>query len=238
MAVVVAKEPTRTHLLTISMAWVFSYPNLLKKGFFGVVQLLVAGYLLLSLMYVYNAIRVGSSDRSSSSGASVLASAFQDLRPADNALLVFHHFDTSNYMYFEYLAGSITPTALIPSRLMPFKPPADKDAELTHKVFPEGVDISIYHKGSTMTFTVPASGFADFGWLGVLVSCFVYAVIYVYFGWISQLGPSQKLLSTYLLLTHIAGLRLSVESDILGLYIALMFLIVLKVITTIRLIAK
>jgi hypothetical protein len=120
---------------------------------------------------------------------------------------------------------ALTPMVLIPSSIFPFKIPADKDSELTRMFFPEGVDTTFFHEGSNLTFTIPGSGFADAGYVGVFVSSLVYAILFCVYIWIYRRGsPSAKFIAAVYMLIHIVGYRLSVEALLMTFYSSFLFL--------------
>lgn len=227
----IGKPDSRTGLLVIFLAWLFSYPGILKKGLGGFLQLSVVAVFCLLFMLVYGLARTGSSAAEKvianggiSSVAEVAAiSVFSDLRPADNALMLMEHFHYAPFWNFKYLAGASTPLCLVPSKIFPFKLPADKEQELTKTIFPNGVNPYIYHSGSTLTFTLPASGYTDFGWVGVVVACILYSIFYMGMAFLREISPRTRLIGTYLLLNHIAQLRISIEGIFISFYVSLLF---------------
>jgi hypothetical protein len=153
-----------------------------------------------------------------------LFAAASDLSPVDNAVLLYSEMANHGSTYFVQLLGAITPLVLLPSSLFPFKLPADKDAELTRMFFPEGADTAFYHEGSTLTFTVPATGYADAGYLGVFVASIIYVLLLCWYIRIFRRGSkSARYIAAYLMLVHIVGFRLSIESLLIGFYTSLLF---------------
>lgn len=227
----IGKPDSRTGLLVIFLTWLFSYPGILKKGIAGLLQMAVVAVLCIVFMLFYGLARTGSSaaekvvaNSSISSMAEVAAiSVFSDLRPADNALMLMEHFHYAPFWHFQYLVGAGTPLCLVPSKIFPFKLPADKEQELTNVIFPNGVNPLIYHAGSTLTFTLPASGYTDFGWAGVVVACILYSIFYMGMAFLREISPQSRLIGTYLLLNHIAQLRISIEGIFISFYVSLLF---------------
>lgn len=231
----IGRDSARTIILVVFLSWVFCYPNVVKKSIGGMLQLMIVGCCCIVLLVVLGKARTNSSAPLSGEINLVLLSAFGETRPADNALLVFDHYSSRNFQDFRYLAGAITPLCLVPSKLLPLKPESNKDEQLTNAIFPLGIDLTYYHEGSTLTFTVPASGYADFGWIGVVVASFLYSLIYLYYAALGRGDSGNKFISTYLLLTHIAAMRLSIETCFVGLYTAMLFYGLFKCISRIRL---
>ena len=225
------KPDSRTGLLVIFLAWLFSYPGIIKKGISGFLQLAVVAVFCVIFMLVYGLARTGGNvvDRGVANGGmssmvgEAAISVFSDLRPADNALMLMEHFHYAPFWHFQYLAGAITPLCLVPSKIFPFKLPADKEQVLTETIFPNGVNPYIYHFGSTLTFTLPASGYTDFGWAGVVVACILYSMFYMAMALLREISPQSKLIGSFLLLNHIAQLRISIEGILISLYVFLLF---------------
>lgn len=235
LMIVIGKESARTSFMIPLLAWVFAYPGLIKKGLAGAIQLGIIGYLCLVFMMAYGILRAGRLDVLGGANVSTaLLSAFNDTRPSDNALLVFDHFHSGNYMHFKYLAGAVTPACLIPSKLVPFRPSANKDEQLTNEVFPNGIDTTYYHEGSTLTFTVPVSGYADAGWIGLIVSSVLYGAVYLFFARLYSVHSSTRFLASYFLLGHITSLRLSTETCFVNLYTWLMIFLLFKLVSRVQ----
>lgn len=167
----------RTWALSMVLAWVAFH--------FGSVRLrylplyLGTGVGLVLLLVVLNGLRLGQKAPSGSGGINIAASAV-DFLQFDNALILINHFESHEMYHFRYMAGAVTPLVLVPSKLFPWKPPADKEANLTSDIFGE-VPATYYHPGSTITFSVPMSGYADAGPIGVVFATVIYALITAFY---------------------------------------------------------
>lgn len=225
------KAASRTGVLVVVITWMACYFPVGRQKRINILYIAAAGYALLILLYVGNLIRIGSAaniDPQTALFGAVVA-AGSDLSPVDNAVLLYSEMDKHPSTDFEYLAGSILPTVLIPSALIPFKPPANKDEELTRLFFPDGADTAFYQEGSTLTFTIPASGYADAGYFGAAVASTVYVALFCFYLWIFRQGTnSAKFIATYQMLVHIIGYRLSIESLLVSFYISLMFFALMR----------
>jgi hypothetical protein len=222
-----AKLAARSGVLVVLIAWLSCSMSAARQRSLNIIYIAFFGYVLLILLYVGNLVRLGNADSIDLSRAAFGAAiaATSDLSPVDCSALLYSEMDQHENTKFLQLAGAITPLVLIPSSIFPIKIPADKDSELTRIFFPEGADTSFFHEGSTLTFTVPGSGFADAGYLGVLVSSFVYAVMFCAYIWMYDQGSaSARFVATVFMLIHIVGYRLSVEALLMTFYSTLLFI--------------
>jgi len=222
------KMSSRTGALVVIVGWMSCYFSVERQRRINIFWLGVAGYLMLILLYVGNLVRTGNAGNLSLDTAifGAVFAAASDLSPVDNATLMYSEMWQHDPTWFLYLLGSITPTVLLPSSLFPFKIPADKDAELTRIFFPGGADTAFYHEGSTLTFTVPATGYADAGYLGVFVACVLYAMIMCWYIWLFRNGSrSTRFLAGYLIVVHTVGYRLSIETLLVAFYSSMMFFV-------------
>jgi hypothetical protein len=221
-----AKLSARSGVLVVLIAWLACSLSAARQRSLNILYIALFGYFLLMLLYVGNLVRLGNvqavNPTTALFGAAI--AAVSDLAPIDSAALLYSEMDKHDSTNFVQLAGAITPLVLIPSSVFPLKIPADKDSELTRMFFPEGVDTTFYHEGSNLTFTIPGSGFADAGFVGVAVSSVVYAVLLCVYIWIYRRGSeSAKFVATVYMLIHIVGYRLSVEALLMTFYSTLLF---------------
>ena len=217
----------RTGVLVVLIAWLSCSLSATRQRSLNILYIAFFGYVLLILLYVGNLVRLGqtaSIDVSRAVFGAVVAAA-SDLSPVDSSVLLYSEMSQHESTNFVQLAGALTPMVLIPSSIFPLKIPADKDSELTRMFFPEGVDTTFFHEGSNLTFTIPGSGFADAGYVGVFVSSLVYAILFCVYIWIYRRGsPSAKFIAAVYMLIHIVGYRLSVEALLMTFYSGLLFL--------------
>lgn len=217
----------RTGVLVVLIAWLSCSLSATRQRSLSLVYIAFFGYVLLILLYVGNLVRLGeaaSIDVSNAVFGAAIAAA-SDLSPVDSSVLLYSEMSQHESTHFVQLAGALTPMVLIPSSIFPLKIPADKDTELTKVFFPEGVDTTLFHEGSNLTFTVPGSGFADAGYVGVFVSSLVYAILFCVYIWIYRRGsPSARFIAAVYLLIHIVGYRLSVEALLMTFYSTFLFL--------------
>jgi hypothetical protein len=218
----------RTGVLVMLLAWACCSFSIARQRSVGILRIGMFGYVLLILLYVGNFVRLGNVGDINVSTAvfGAAMAAASDMGPVDDAALLYAEMHNHEGTHFLQLAGALTPMVLIPSSIFPLKIPADKDSELNRIFFPEGADTSFYHEGSILTFTVPASGYADAGYLGVFVSSFVYAILFcVCLGIYRKGSSSARFIAIVLLLVHIVGYRLSVEALLMSFYATFLFII-------------
>jgi hypothetical protein len=221
-----AKLAARSGVLVVLIAWLACSLTAARQRSLNIFSIALFGYFLLMLLYVGNLVRLGNVEAIDPSRAlfGAAIAAVSDLAPVDSAALLYSDMSKHESTKFLQLAGAITPMVLIPSSIFPLKIPADKDSELTRMFFPEGVDTTFYHEGSNLTFTIPGSGYADAGFVGVAVSSIVYALLFCVYIWIYRRGsPSAKFVATVFMLIHIVGYRLSVEALLMTFYSTLLF---------------
>jgi len=222
-----SKLVARTGVLVALIAWLSCYFSPARQRALNILYIAGFGYVLLILLYVGNFVRLGNiqdiNPQTALFGAVVAAGA--DIAPVDNATLLYAEMDKHPSTDFVQLAGAATPLVLVPSSIFPFKIPPDKDSELNRIFFPEGADTAFYHEGSMLTFTVPASGYADAGFIGVAVSSLVYAVILCVYARIFRYGTaSARYIAASYLLIHIVGYRLSVETMLMSFWSSFLFI--------------
>jgi hypothetical protein len=221
-----AKLAARSGVLVVLIAWLSCSLSAARQRSLNIMYIALFGYFLLMLLYVGNLVRLGNLEAIDPSRAlfGAAIAAVSDLAPVDSAALLYSDMSKHESTKFLQLAGAITPMVLIPSSIFPLKIPADKDSELTRMFFPEGVDTTFYHEGSNLTFTIPGSGFADAGFVGVAVSSVVYALLFCVYIWIYRRGSaSAKFVAAVYMLIHIVGYRLSVEALLMTFYSAFLF---------------
>lgn len=221
-----AKLSARSGVLVLLIAWLSCSLSTSRQRSLNIFYIGAFGYLLLVILYVFNFIRLGNPEdidfRTAAFGAVVAAAS--DLGPVDNATVLYSEMPHHESMQFTPLLGALTPIVLIPSAIMPVKIRPDKDSQLTKMLFPEGPDPIIYHEGGTLTFTVPASGYADAGFFGVAVASIVYAAMFCIFLGIHRWGSqSAKFVASVYMLVHVVGYRLSIESLLVSFYSTLLF---------------
>lgn len=220
------KMAARTPVLVVMVTWAAVFFSIEKQKRVNLIYIAMGGYLLLILLYVGNKVRTGSLDDLSLNTAifEAVFAAAADLSPVDNATLMYADMVKYQGTDFMRLIGAINPLVLLPSSIFPFKLPADKDAELTRIFFPNGPDAAFYHEGSTLTFTVPASGYSDFEYLGVFVASFIYVCLFCIYMAIYKRGDrSARFISTYQMIVHIIGFRLSIETMLISFYTSILF---------------
>jgi hypothetical protein len=215
------KLSNRTDILVSILAWTSCVMTREQQRRLNIFRLAAFGYVLLMLLYVANFIRMGAATGATFTNAAFNAvyGAAVDLSPVDNAVMLYSDLTSHDLMYFTYLAGAITPLVLIPSAIFPFKLRPDKDVALTDLFFPHGADQTFYHEGSTLTFTIPGSGYADAYYLGVVVASVLYVGLFCWYLWVYRKGTkSAKFIAAFCIMVHIAGYRLSIETMMVGFY--------------------
>jgi len=231
-----AKMAARTGIMVIFVAWLACALSIQKQRALNMFYIAAFGYFLLILLYVGNFIRLGNIDAIDPNRAifGAIVAASSDLGPVDNAALLYGTMHQYQNTSFIQLMGAVTPMVLVPSSIFPLKLPADKDSELTRIFFPGGADTTFYHQGSTLTFTIPGSGYADAGYFGVVVSSLIYALILCFY--IRQYrggSTSTKFVAAVFMIIHIIGFRLSVEALLQTFYTGLLLVGIAKLFATI-----
>lgn len=171
-----------------------------------------ATLLVVLLMVSLNILRANSDldDGRGSVLLSIAGGVWADTVPAPNGMILIDYLRHHDWLYFRYVALSMLPTSVIPSAIFPYKPHIDMEAILTYNIF--GVDLGPdFHEGSTLSYTVPVSGYADLGYIGVVVAAGLYAMFFAAFlrGWKSK-AVTVRFMSLYFLILVVAGFRLSI----------------------------
>jgi hypothetical protein len=186
--------------------------RLLSVATISIGAALLVAVLLLSL----NSLRTGGAgaDAEEAEGSALLPVAggvwFATV-PAPNGMILIDYLRHHDWLYFHYDLLSMLPTAVIPSAIFPYKPRIDMEAILTYNIFGGELDTTEFHEGSTLSFTVPVAGYANLGYIGVIVAAFLYSIFFAAFlrGWKST-TVSVRFLTLYCLIFVVAGLRLSI----------------------------
>jgi oligosaccharide repeat unit polymerase len=211
---VIAKPSTRTGTIAILLAvavYLFSTGKI-KVNLISVGVTSICAILLLVYLDFLRSNNLGASALLTSV-SSILIAAYNNVSPADNAMILIDYLKHHSWLYFRYLLPSLSPTSLVPSVILPLKPRTDIEASLTYELFGFNLDPIFYGEGSTLTYTVPGAGYANFSFLGVVVAAIIYGFIFSVFlrGWKSK-SLSVRFVTLYYLIILIAGLRLSVEA--------------------------
>ena len=94
----------------------------------------------------------------------------------------------------------------------------DRDV-LTH-----GADPTFFHEGFTLTFTLPASGYADAFFFGTFMASLVYAALFCFFIRVFRYGSrSARYVAGFWLMILVAAYRLSIEAVLMTFWSSLLF---------------
>jgi oligosaccharide repeat unit polymerase len=211
----------RTWALMMVISWAAFHFGKIKMKRIPVYILMGAATLFLLVILAY--MRQGRSFGSSAVDINIF-SFLTDFLQFDNSMILIQYFEGHEYYFFRYLLGAITPLVLIPSKVFPWKLPADKEANLTQDIFGSKLSAQYYHEGSTVSFTVPFSGYADCGMLGLIVASLLFAFITAF--WLKGMKKSNtvKYISiTGLIYVALGGYRLGAEGHVMQLYTDLLF---------------
>jgi oligosaccharide repeat unit polymerase len=224
-----AQPGTRTWALSLALSFFFlaKYPSIYIFGKTSILVLIV-GFLSVIGLNVLNLVRLGQDVEVTGLIAKSFLSLYSNFLQYENALILISSFnDTGEWLKFRFLIASLSPFVVVPNILLPFdKPRADKEAFITESLFSSDLDLNFYSEGSTLTYTVPISGYADFGLFGVAVAALIYGLIISFFYYGMKYGRVSRLLALYGLVSFSAGYRLGVEGLMLLMYV---FFIVLAV---------
>lgn len=226
MYVVLAKPSTRSWALILLLS-IIAF-NGYKRNLINVktiIPLAVAAPVAVVLLNILNQLRLGRA--SALNVGEIIKDSFSSLYinflQFENALLLIDKYNDHSYENFHFLLNSINPLNLVPRALWLFdKPRADKDAYLTEIIFGGRLDSTFYSDNSTLTYTIPISGYADHGVMGVIISCAGFGLIVGMAGkLIKKFSGVVRILALYFLISISAGYRLSLETAILNAYIAI-----------------
>lgn len=217
---VLAKPSTRAYMVCLLLAtavYSFSAGKIRLRVVTGAVTLTLALGLLLFLNYV----RMGDarSFREEASLSSIVIGPFQSAVAADDAMILIDYLKHHPWLYFRYMLPSLTPLPLVPSAILPFKPRTDMESVLTYNIFGFDLDPAAFHEASTLTYTVPVAGYANLGFIGVLVAALIYGLIFSAFlrSWKSK-STTVRFVGLFYLVFLIAGLRLTAEIAVTSFY--------------------
>ncbi len=149
----------------------------------------------------------------------------------ENDLALIHFFSIHQYIGYKYLGLVASGYALLPSILLPFhKINTGLEHILTLKIFGETLP-PMYSPNSTLTFTIPFTGYAEGGFIGAAISSIIYSIFLSLAGLTYKLSNGiNRIFFNFVLLNIIIGFRLSLESIIILLYVNLMFYLIIAII--------
>lgn len=153
----------------------------------------------------------------------------------ENSLVLLHYFSFHNYVGYKYLGAVISGYAMIPSVILPFhKIDTGLESILTIKLFGSSLP-RMYAPNSTLTFTIPFSGYAEGGYLGLAITSSMYSILLSVVGVTYKLSKdTNRVFVSFVLLITILAFRLSLESTIITAYISLLFYVTIAILTKIR----
>jgi hypothetical protein len=198
-----------------------------------VVSVSIAALLMIVLLMTsLNVLRAGS-DLGNEGGSVLLpivGGVWADTVPAPNGMILIDYLRHHDWLYFRYLLLSALPTSVIPSAIFPFKPHIDMEALLTYRIFGANLDPTEFHEGSTLSYTVPVAGYADLGYIGVIVAAVLYAFFFAAFlrGWRSK-AVTVRFMTLYCLIFVVAGFRLSILGLVVTSYWILISILGLRI---------
>lgn len=211
---ILARPSTRTATIALLVAlaiYLFSAGKLrINAVSIGIISVGV-----IALVVFLNGLRQGDMELAAQGADpySIFGAAYQNVSSADNGMILIDYLKDHSWVYFSHLLASLSPLSLVPSVVFPFKPRSDIEATLTSSIFGFDLDPTAYHEGSTLTYTVPATGYAEFGFFGVVVAALLYGFIFAVFlrGWKCK-SPSVRFIAVYFVILLIGGFRLSIEA--------------------------
>lgn len=214
---------TRSWIIIILATIIFS--NHARLGIKTLAASLLALPLLPIILYIFNQIRqnipIGWSEILYNSYSSLYINFLQ----FENSILLIQKFKNHEWFHFSQLLPALTPVIAIPSAIFPWKPAMDKDAQLTDLIFGKfGLDNSIYAEGSTLTYTVPMSGYADLGYIGVFVSSLVYIWLACLYLRLASCNWTRVLM-IFLFIRTALGFRVAAEANFAFAYFLMAMLV-------------
>jgi len=217
---VLAKPSTRAAMVSLLIA-AATYSFSVGKIRLRIATVAVALTLALGLLLFLNYVRMGDvrAFREEASLPSIVIGPFQSAVAADDAMILIDYLKHHPWLYFRYLVPSLTPLPLVPSTILPFKPRTDMESVLTYDIFGFDLDPAAFHEDSTLTYTVPVTGYANMGFIGVTVSALIYGFIFSAFlrSWKTK-SITVRFIGVFYLVFLIGGLRLSAESAVTSFY--------------------
>ena len=145
---IIAKPSTRTETVTL-LAAVGVYLFSTGKIKVNLVSIGIISASAISLLVFLDLLRQGNLGAGAGPASiySILVAAYQNVAPADNAMILIDYLKHHSWLYFRYLLPSLSPLSLVPSAVLPFKPRIDIEGVLTYQIFGFDLDPSMYHEG-------------------------------------------------------------------------------------------
>lgn len=143
----------------------------------------------------------------------------------ENSVELVYYFNTHDFIGIEKLLLVLSGYALLPSFILPFeKVDTGIEAILTNMIFGNNLNPIFYQSNSTLTFSIPMTGYAEFGYLGVLIHSSIYSIILS----LSIFSYGKKGFLSFIFLVFsvqtILAFRLSTASVLNSLYIYIIFI--------------
>ncbi|MBD9514023.1 O-antigen polysaccharide polymerase Wzy [Pseudomonas sp. PDM22] len=221
--VFIGAPSTRSWAIIILATIIFS--NHTRLGFKTLAPCLLTLPLLPIILYIFNQLRQNIPIDWSETLYNSYSSLYINFLQFENSILLIQKLKSHEWFYFSQLLPALTPLIAIPSAIFPWKPAMDKDAQLTDLIFGKfGLDNSIYAEGSTLTYTVPMSGYADLGYIGVFISSLVFI-------WLASLYLRlascnwTRVLMIFLFIRTTLGFRVAAEANFAFAYFLMAMLV-------------
>ncbi|MED3778587.1 O-antigen polymerase [Geobacillus stearothermophilus] len=220
------KFAERTVILVMVIAFIIfrtEYIGLWKKNkIFSFRSLLLAIFIILFLTY-YDAIRQNNSIVFSFDVFDISKQIINFLQ-VENSILLAEYFSNSDFLGLQYLLLVMSGYSLLPTFLLPFdKINTGVEAILTKMIFGGNLNPIFYSPNSTITFTIPMTGYAEFGYVGVVIHSFIYSIILLTLIYSYKRNTFLSFMILILSITSVLGFRLSVESIIIGVQVSAFF---------------
>lgn len=169
-----------------------------------------------------------------------LSSVIVNFLQVENDLALIKYFVRENYLGFNLLWLNVVGYSLLPSIILPFaKVQTGVEYILTHLIFAGNLQEVLYSPNSTLTFGIPITGYAEFGYFGVLVSSVIYSALLSLATLAAKANKfANESLFTYLQLSLILGFRLAVETNIVTVYVFIICYALLAILSKCRVFSR
>ncbi|WP_157046233.1 O-antigen polymerase [Geotalea uraniireducens] len=218
------KTASRTEYAVLLLSIFFYYISIGRLRL-RIINVILFGFIIINVLFFANLARAGLSlnlstlDRQYSLLVPLL-SLLTDLNPVDCGIMLLHNRYQFDWLLFKYIL--LTPIAIVPRALLPFKPDTGIEAIITTKLFGEG-----FYNNSTQTFTIPVMGYMNAGYVGVIVIAILFSLLtsILYKGMLSD-NKYIKIFSIYYLMVLLSLYRTSFETAVVAfMTIALLFVL-------------
>lgn len=228
---IIMQYSSRTAILLpilVSIIFFYEYKKRLLIHIFNL-KWLCLGFLSLSSLVILDKVRQGlpidTGLLSIIFSTDLLQTLLGSFLQLENGLVLVDYFNKHDFLGLQNFFLVLSGYSLLPSFALPFdKIDTGVEAILTTILFGENLNPVFYQPNSTLTFSIPFTGYAEYGYVGVVLHSIMYSFLLSFS--IIRYKKETFLSLVYLMfsLQTILAYRLSIEAVINSLYVYIFFI--------------